>query len=115
VREAGSIDLVRRVHAFLLEGSGRILNQDDVVAKFHAKARGGFDAGVRDHADQDDVLDPPLCELGVEIGVGEAALPPVLKHDGVAVAGGRILKSKSGRVFFRRLKEAFLKFRRFER
>jgi len=27
VREARSIDLVRRVHAFLLEGSGRILNQ----------------------------------------------------------------------------------------
>ena len=33
VREARSIDLVRRVHAFLLEGSGRILDQGDVVAK----------------------------------------------------------------------------------
>src|SRR5919198_4536583 len=75
VREARSIDLVRRVHAFPLEGSGRILNEGDVVAQFHAKARGGFDAGVRYHANEDDVLDPPLCELGVEIGIGEAALP----------------------------------------
>jgi hypothetical protein len=22
-------------------------------------------------------FDPPLCELGVEVGIGEAALPPV--------------------------------------
>jgi len=38
VREARSIDLVRRVHAFLLEGSGRILDQGDVVAELHARA-----------------------------------------------------------------------------
>src|SRR5574341_319092 len=87
VREAGSIDLARRVHALLLEGSGRILNQGDVVAKFHAKASGGFDAGVRYKAGEDDFLDPPLCELGVEIDIGEVALPPVLQHDDVAIAG----------------------------
>jgi hypothetical protein len=50
------------VHAFLLEGSGRILNQGDVVAKLHGKASGGFDAGVRDKTDENDFLDPALCE-----------------------------------------------------
>jgi hypothetical protein len=30
---------------------------------------------------------PPLGELGVEIGMGEAALPPVLQHDDVTIAG----------------------------
>ncbi len=75
MREARPIDLVRRAHAFLLEGGGCILDQGDVVAKLHAKASGGFDAGVRYKADEDDFLDPPLFELGVEIGIGAAALP----------------------------------------
>src|SRR2546429_6519247 len=87
VREARPVDLVRRVHAFRLKGSGRILNQGDVVAKLHAKASGALDAGVGYHADEDDLLDPMLCELGVEVGIGEAALCPVLKHDDVASAG----------------------------
>ena len=39
VREARPVDLEGRVHAFLVEGSGRILNEGDVVAKLHAKAR----------------------------------------------------------------------------
>ena len=76
---------MRRVHAFVAEGRGRILNESDVVAKLHAKASGGFDTGIRYQADEDDVLDPPLFELGVEIGIGEAALCPVLKHDDVAM------------------------------
>ena len=87
VREARTVDLVRRVHAFLVESSGRILNEGDVVAKLHAKASGAFDTGVRYHADENNFLDPMLCELGVEIGIGEAALCPVLKHDDVAIAG----------------------------
>jgi hypothetical protein len=37
--------------------------------------------------DEDDFLDPPLFELGIQIGVGEAALRPVLKHEDVAMAG----------------------------
>ncbi len=47
-------------------------------------------AGVGYHADEDDVLDPMLCELGVEVGIGEAALCPVLKHDDVASAGAEL-------------------------
>ncbi len=38
VREARSIDLMRRVHACLLEGSGGILTQGDVVAKLHCQS-----------------------------------------------------------------------------
>jgi hypothetical protein len=47
-----------------------------MVAQFHAKASVAFDASVRHKADQDDLLDPPLCELGIEVGIGEAALRP---------------------------------------
>src|SRR5258705_449577 len=72
---------MRRLHAFPVEGSGRILNESDMVAKLHARASGGFDAGVRYKADEDDFFDSQLFKLGIEIGIGEAALPPVLKHD----------------------------------
>src|SRR5260370_14373493 len=78
------------MHTFRLEGSGRILNERDVVAKLHAKASSAFDTGVRYHADENDFLDPMLFELGVEIGIGEAALCPVLKHDDVAIAGAEL-------------------------
>ena len=37
VREARPVDLVRRVHAFLIEGSRRVLDERDVVAEFHAE------------------------------------------------------------------------------
>ena len=60
MREARSIDLVRRVHAFRLKGSGRILNRGDVVAELHAKASGALDAGVRYKADEDDSRSPAV-------------------------------------------------------
>ncbi len=87
MREGWSIDLVGRVHAFTAEGSGGVLNESNVVAELHAKASGGFDAGIRDKTDKDDLLDPPLFELEVEIGIGEAALAPVFKNDDVAIVG----------------------------
>src|SRR5215831_11249028 len=58
-----------------------------MVAKLHAKASGRFDASIGYKADEDDFLHPPLFELGVEIGICETALPPVLKHDPIAIAG----------------------------
>src|SRR3989442_200008 len=54
------------------------------------EASGALDAGVGYHADENDFLDPMLCELGVKIGIGEAALCPVLKHDDVASAGAEL-------------------------
>ena len=80
MREARAIDLVRRVHACRLEGGGRILHERDVVAKLHAEASSALHASVPYHVDEDDPLDPPLGELGVEIGIGEAALRPVARR-----------------------------------
>src|SRR5882724_1270549 len=45
------------------EGSGRILDERDVVAKLHAEASDALDADVRYEADEDDLLDPTLREL----------------------------------------------------
>jgi hypothetical protein len=70
---------VRFVYPFLPEGRRRVLDQGDVIAELHASASGGLDAGVRFEPDEDDPLDPPLCELSV----GEAALSPMLEHDDV--------------------------------
>ena len=83
-------------HAFVIEGGGRILDESDMVAELHAEASGGFDAGIRHEADEDDLLDPPLCELGVEVGIGEATLSPVLEHDDNAKAGAEFGMELSG-------------------
>jgi hypothetical protein len=37
--------------------------------------------------------------LGVEIGIGKAALPPVLKHDDVAIAGAEFGMELSAPTF----------------
>jgi hypothetical protein len=52
VRDAGSVDLVRRVYAFMFNGSGRVPDERNVVAKLHAEASGAFDAGIRHEANQ---------------------------------------------------------------
>ena len=55
-----SIDVVGGVHRLVAEGRGRVLDQRDMIAELLAKPAGRFDAGVGDHADQDDLLDPVL-------------------------------------------------------
>src|SRR5437764_15431602 len=72
----------QRVQAFGAEGGGRILDKGDVTAELHAKASGRLDAGVGDQADENELLEPALFELGVEIGVGEATLPPAGEENG---------------------------------
>jgi len=52
--------------------------------------------------DKDDFLDFPLFELGVEIGIGEAALAPVFMHDDVAVAWSEFRMELSAPRFQRR-------------
>jgi len=54
-----------------------------VVAEFHPETAGGLDAGVRQHADEDDLLDSMLFELLVEVSISKAALRPVLLDDDV--------------------------------
>ena len=54
-----------------------------MIAELHPEAAGGLDAGVGNHADQDDLTDAVLLELKVEVRVGEAALRPVLMNNDV--------------------------------
>jgi hypothetical protein len=77
VREGRPVDLEGGVHRLLAKCRGRILHERDVVAEFHPEASGRLDAGVGDHAHEDDFSDVVLLELEVEVGVGEAALSPV--------------------------------------
>src|SRR5262245_59032160 len=84
VSEGGSIDFVRGMHLCVAEGGGRVTYQRDVVAKLHCVLGCGLDAGLGNQADNDHVGDAVLLELHVEIGVGEAALPPMLGGDDVA-------------------------------
>src|SRR5438876_12392581 len=56
-----------------------------MIAEFHSKAPRGLDAGVGNHADQDDLLDTMLLELRIEIGVGEAALCPMFVDDDISL------------------------------
>ena len=88
MREHGRIGR-RCLHAFGAEGRRRVLHQGDVVAELHAVASGGFDAAIGDQADENDLLDTVLLELGVEIGVGETALRPVLFDNDVTPFGDR--------------------------
>src|SRR6187200_2858697 len=74
------------VHSFVTERSSCILNESNMVAKLHAKTSCGFDTGVRYHTDQNYFLNPTLLELSIKIGIGKAALCPVLKHDYITFA-----------------------------
>ena len=65
MRKRRTVDLQRRLHAVAAERRHRISDERDVVAELHPEARGGLDARVRDHADEDDVRDPALRELGI--------------------------------------------------
>jgi hypothetical protein len=61
-----------------------------VIAEFHREPAGGFDAGIGQETDDDDLLDAVLLELLVEVSVGKAALGPVLLDDDVACSRDEI-------------------------
>ena len=63
VSKCRSIDFMCFTHAFVTEVGSCILNKSNMVAKFHTKASGTFDAGVCYHTNEDDFLDSPLLEL----------------------------------------------------
>ena len=81
----------RRDHAFWVECGGAVLHQGYMITQLHPVAAGGLDTAAGDQPDQDDLLDAMLLELGVEIGVGEAALRPVLVDDDITPPVGRTL------------------------
>jgi hypothetical protein len=102
--EGRSIDLVRRMHRLPAEGRRRILHESDVVAEFHAETAGRFDAGIRQHANDDNLVDPKLFQLVVEVGVRETALRPVLFDNDVALLRLEIIvKRPAPRIFGKRL------------
>ncbi len=83
--EGRPIDHVRRMHRLSARGRRRIRHEGDVIAEFHAETAGRFDAGIRQHANDDDLFDPKLFQLVVEVCVCETALRPVLFDNDVAV------------------------------
>ena len=64
MREGRTIDLVGRMHRLSAEGRRRILHEGDVVAEFHAETASRFDAGIRQHANDDNLFDPMLFQPG---------------------------------------------------
>ena len=84
VGESRAVQFVCGAHHFLAERGRCIAHERDVIAQFHRKAAGGFNAGIGKQTDDDHVRDALLFQLKVEIGVGKAALGPVLLDDDVA-------------------------------
>src|SRR5262245_46251281 len=70
---------------FTRERRRRITNQCDVIAELHREARRRIDACVGKQPGDDDMTDVVLLQLHVEVGIGEAALSPVLPDDDVTV------------------------------
>ena len=90
MRERRSVQLVRRAHHLAIECRRCILHQRDVIAELHREAGRRLDASVRQQTDHDDVFDAVLFELLIEIGVGKAALGPMLLDDDVAFLGHEV-------------------------
>jgi hypothetical protein len=61
-----------------------------VVAEFHPETAGGFNAGVRQHADEDDLLDSVLFKLLVKVSISKAALRPMLLDDDVSLLRDKV-------------------------
>jgi hypothetical protein len=56
----GAVQFMSGTHHFRRERCGRIAYERYMIAEFHRKPGGGFDAGVRKQANSDDVLNPVL-------------------------------------------------------
>jgi len=89
VGEGRTVEL-GRVHFFPTFSGRCIFDQGDVIAEFHSETAGRLDAGVRQHADEDDLFDPVLLKLLVEVSVSKAALRPVLLDDDVSLLRDKI-------------------------
>jgi hypothetical protein len=74
------------VHHLIRVICRRVSYHRDVVTKLSGIANSRFDAGVRNQAYDDELMDSMLLELEIQIGVGEAAGAPMLLDDDFARA-----------------------------
>jgi len=66
-------DAVGDVHVILGVARRRVLDHGDLVAELGGVADGCLDTGVRDEADDDELVDPVFLQLQVQVGVRETA------------------------------------------
>src|SRR5579871_5655204 len=103
------------MHRLMAEGRGCVRDERDMIPQLHAEAAGRLDAGVRDHADEDEATYAVLLELEVEIGVGEPARSPMFMDNDIAwprlevavecstpAALGEDLRARAGQLVRRR-------------
>src|SRR5262249_13535806 len=83
----GHVDIERGVHHLVRVIRCRVSHHRDLIAELSGKADGGFDAGMRDQSDDDELVDAVFLELQIQIRVGEAAGAPMLRHDNLAWLG----------------------------
>src|ERR1041385_857377 len=81
------VDVERGVHHLVRVVRRRILHDRDLVAEFGGEANRGLDTGVRDQANDDELMDTMLLELQVEICVGKAARAPMFAGDDLVSFG----------------------------
>ena len=55
-----------------------------MIAELRRVARSCLDAGIGEKPNNDNTANPVLLELEIEIGICEAARPPMLLDDGIA-------------------------------
>src|SRR5271167_101422 len=77
MREGRPIQVVGCLHRFRAERRRSVPHQGHMITELGTPARGRLDAGVRGHADDDDLLDVALLEVKVEVGIGKAVLAPM--------------------------------------
>src|SRR5262249_54218576 len=75
------VDVERGVHHLVRVIRRRVSYHGDLVAEFGGIAHGRFDAGMRDQADDDQLMDAVLLELQIQVGVGETAGAPMFLRD----------------------------------
>jgi len=67
------IDVESGMHHLVRVIRRRVFDHRHFVAELGSIANGRFDAGMRNHSDDDELMDAVLLELQIQIGIGEAA------------------------------------------
>ena len=75
------IDAEGGVHCLIRVVGCRVSHHCNLIAELNGEANRRFDAGMRYEPDDDELMDPMLLELQIQIRVGEAAGAPMLRCD----------------------------------